>query len=251
MKKQAAIWVGILLLLGCAGIAQTGPDRVCEVNVTTPKPGGGKQLEEARKKHNEFHKAEKDKTPIFMWTLLTGPRTGDYLTVSCGMLWKDMDGHDDFDRRDREDIAKVMMPAVASNEASYFIYRPDLSLTPESGAPPTKQMTVIHYFVKPSGINTFTESVKRINTAIKQNNYPSKPSRWYQLVNGGEGPHYVLVSDRNSWSDMQGPDQTLADMLKKAYGDDDKSLQNLRDAVDHTVSELAVYRPDLSYIPEH
>ena len=38
-------------------------------------------------------------------------------------------------------------------------------------------------------------------------------------------------------------------MLKQAYGADDKTLQNLRDAVDHTVSELAEYRADLSYLP--
>lgn len=250
MKKQPLIWAGLVLLFGCVGFAQTGPDRVCEVNVTTPKPAGAKQLEEARKKHNEFHKSEKDKTPILVWSLVTGPRTGDFLTASCGMLWKDLDGHDDFDRRDTDDIAKVMMPAVASNQAAYYIYRQDLSMAPEP-ATPAKRMVVVHYFVKPGGLTAFTDSIKRINAAMKQTNYPSKPSRWYQLVSGGEGPHYVLVSDRNSWADMQPPEQTMTEMLKKAYGNDDKSLQNLRDAVDHTVSELAEYRPDLSYIPEH
>jgi hypothetical protein len=59
----------------------------------------------------------------------------------------------------------------------------------------------------------------------------------------------VAVVDRNSFSDMQGPEQPLADMLKQAYGNDDKTLQSLREAVDHTVSELLNYRADLSYIP--
>jgi hypothetical protein len=48
---------------------------------------------------------------------------------------------------------------------------------------------------------------------------------------------------------MQGPAQSMAEMLKQTYGNDDKTMQNLRDAVDHTVSELLEFRADLSYIP--
>jgi hypothetical protein len=49
--------------------------------------------------------------------------------------------------------------------------------------------------------------------------------------------------------DMQGPEQQMVDMLKQVYGNDDKSMQNLRDAVDHTMSEMLRFRADLSYVP--
>ena len=110
-------------------------------------------------------------------------------------------------------------------------------------------MSVVHYFVKPEGISAFTDSIKRINEAIAKAKYPAKPTRWYSLSNGGIGPHFVAVTDRNSWADMQPPEQTMADMLKQTYGADDKTMQTLRQAVDHTVSELLEYRGDLSYIP--
>jgi hypothetical protein len=84
---------------------------------------------------------------------------------------------------------------------------------------------------------------------VAKTKYPAKPTRWYQLANGGKGPHFVAVTDRNAWADMQPPELKMADMLKQAYGDDDKSLQTFRDAVDHTVSEMAEYRADLSYLP--
>jgi hypothetical protein len=170
------------------------------------------------------------------------------MTSVCGLAWKDLDGHDEFDKRDTEDIGKSLGPTIASNRASYYVLRPDLSLTPPSATAP-KMISVVHYFVKPSGITAFTDSIKRINAAIVQTKYPAKPSRWYQLANGGEGPHYVVVGDRNSWADMQGPAQSMAEMLKQTYGNDDKTMQNLRDAVDHTVSELLEFRADLSYIP--
>jgi hypothetical protein len=248
MRKQGLWWAGFLLLCTSLSWAQSGPDRVCEVNVTAPKPGGAKQFEEARKKHNEFHESEKDKTSILVWAISTGPSTGSYLTASCGQTWKEMDGQDTFNQRDAADIQKTLAPTVGSNQTSYYIIRPDLSRGTEP-ATPAKMMTVVHYFVKPSGLVQFTDSLKRINAAIEQTKYPLKPGRWYQLANGGEGPHFVVVTDRNSWGDMQGPQQSMADMLKQAYGSDDKTYQALRDTVDHTISEMMDYRADLSYTP--
>jgi hypothetical protein len=248
MRKLGMLWTACFLLGGSICWAQPGPDKVCEVNISLPKPGASRQFEEARKKHNEFHRAEKDKNGIAVWEITTGHFTGSYLTSSCGLGWKDMDGNEAFDKRDGADIDRTLRPTLAENKRSYYILRPDLSMTPESATPP-KMITIVHYFLKPSGISTFTDSVKRINAAMVQSKYPAKPSRWYQLVSGGDGPHYVVVTDRMSWADMQGPDQTMADMLKQVYGNDDKTMQNLRDAVDHTMSEMAEFRRDLSYMP--
>jgi hypothetical protein len=248
MRKLGLLWAAFLLLASSLSWAQNGPDSVCEINVSVPKPGGAKQFEEARKKHNEFHKAEKDKNTIEVWSISTGPSSGSYLTAVCGMTWKEMDGHEAFDHRDSADIGETLAPAIASNQRSYFILRKDLSLAPAPETRP-KKITVVHYFVKPSGLAQFTDAIKRINAAIVQAKYPTKPSRWYMLANGGEGPHYVLVTDRGSWADMQGPELQMVDMLKQVYGNDDKSMQNLRDAVDHTMSEMLEFRAELSYIP--
>ena len=248
MRKQGLLWAGLVLLCTTFGWAQTGPDKVCEVNVTVPKPGGAKEFEEARKKHNGFHVAEKDKNSIIVFAISAGRATGGYLTATCGMTWKDMDGHDAFDQRDAADREKTLAPTVGQNQAAYYILRSDLSLATEP-ATPAKMLTAVDYFVKPVGLVQFTDAIKRVNAAIKQTNYPAKPSRWYQLAVGGEGPRFVQVIDRNSWADMQAPDQTLVDMLKQAYGNDDKTLQTLRDAIDHTESQLLNYRADLSYLP--
>jgi hypothetical protein len=248
MRKLEMLWAASLLLTSSLGLAQTGPDSVCEVNVSIPKAGAAMDFENARKKHNEFHRSEKDKNTIAVWQITTGQSTGSYLTSVCGLTWKSLDGNDAFDKRDGADIDRTLRPTLADNKRSYYILRPDLSMVPDPGAPP-KMISIVHYFVKPSGLSAFTDSIKRINAAMVQSKYPAKPSRWYVLANGGEGPHYVVVGDRNSWADMQGPEQTMADMLKQVYGNDDKTMQNLRDAVYHTMSELAEFRPDLSYMP--
>jgi hypothetical protein len=248
MRRQGWLCTGLLLLSTSVCWSQSSADKVCEVNVTAPKPGGAKQFEEARKKHNEFHKNEKDKNAIMVWSISAGQATGNYLTATCGMTWKDMDGQDAFEQRDEADRQKTLALTTGSNQASYYVFRTDLS-TGSEAATPTKMMTAVDYFVKPGGLIQFTEAIKRINAAMKQTSYPAKPSRWYQLAVGGEGPRFVVVTDRNGWADMQGPEQTMQDMLKQAYGNNDKTLQSLREAVDHTSSQLMEYRGDLSYIP--
>lgn len=246
MRLKNCIFVTAVMLIASFGWAQGKPDSVCEVNATTPKPGGAKAFEQGRINHNKFHAAEKDKNPILIWSVLTGPGTGSYVTTVCGLTWKGLDGNEAFDKRDEADREKTMSGTVGQNHASYYVFRPDLSLGTEGGAP-AKMMTVIHYFVKPSGVVQFQDAIKKINAAIKQTSYPAKPGRWYVLANGGEGPHFVQVTDRAGWGDMQGPEKSMTDMLKEAG--DDKSLQNIRDAIDHTVSELLEYRGDLSYLP--
>lgn len=248
MTRKGLLSAAVLMLGTALGWAQSAPEKICEINVTTPKPGAAKQFEAARKKHNGFHQTEKDKNAIIVWAVLTGPASGKYVTGTCGLTWKDMDGHDAFDKRDDADRQLTLMPTIAANEMSFYALRSDLSSTPEP-AMPAKMSTVIHFFVKSAGLAAFTDSVKKINAAIAQTKYPAKPSRWYQLANGGVGPHFVLVTDRGSWADMQGPEQSLVDMLKQAYGNDDKTLQTLREQVDHTFSEMLEYRADLSYMP--
>jgi hypothetical protein len=249
MRIYRSLFVCALFLCGTLAFAQATPDQVCEVNVTTPKPGAAKMFEEARKQHNKFHVAEKDKDAINVWSLTTGPATGSYLTTTCGLTWKGLDGREGFDQRDEADRQKTITPAGASNQASYYVYRPDLSNPGPSAemAKPPKMITIVHYYVKPASVQQFQDAIKRISAAIKKTNYPVKPSRWYSLVSGGEGPHYVLVTDRNSWSDMELPQTSMADMLKQAG--DEKALQDLRDAFRYTMSEMAEYRADLSYVP--
>lgn len=248
MRIKRMLWLLSLVLVASLAWSQGGPDRICEINLVSAKPGMNSQLEDGRKKHNQFHAAEKDKNPVTVWSIATGPATGQYLMGTCGLQWKDLDGRDAFNAKDAADIQRTMAPSVARTETSYYMLRPDLSLSPESPTP-AKMISVTHFMVKPEGTMVFTNAVKRIGEAITKSKYPTPPSRWYQLVNGGEGPHFVLVSDRASWADMQGPQKTMAAMLSEVYGADDKTLQTLRESVSSTLSELLEYRADLSYTP--
>lgn len=246
MRKYALFLVS--LLLSVSALAQMSPQMVSEVNLATPKPGMANQWEAGRKQHSAFHAAQKDTWSILVWQIISGDRTGDYLMSSPGHSWKDFDSREDFNKLDTPNVEKTMGPYTAGTRTSYYIFREDLSLT-KPPTTPAKRRTTSIYTLIPGRVNDFIEAVKKINAAIQKTNYPAKPSRWYQLANGGEVPTFVLVSDRAAWGDMEPTEKKLEDALKEAYGDS-SALDQLRHSCQHISVEMSEFRPDLSYMPK-
>ncbi len=246
MRKLALIVT--LLLLAISAAAQSSPQIVSEVNMSTPKSGMTNQWEAGRKQHSAFHAAQKDTWNIFVWQILTGERTGSYMMASPGHSWKDLDARDAFNKIDLPNVDKTMGPYTERGSTAYYVFRDDLSMTKPS-ATPAKMRTTAIYTLIPEHLNDFIDAVKKINGGIQKTNYPVKPSRWYSLANGGDSPTFVLVTDRASWSDMEPPEKKMDEMLKEAYGDGGSQiLDQLRRSCKRIVTEMSVYRADLSYI---
>jgi len=239
-----------LLLVPASMLAQSSPNMVAAVNVTTPKPGTTAQWEAGRKEHSAFHASQKDAWPVFVWQILSGDRTGSYASVEPGHHWSDFDAHEAFDKLDEPEIAKSILPYSAGNTMGLYIFRNDLSRT-QPPATPAKMSTIISFSIIPGHGNDFADALKKINAGLQKSKYPDQPSRWYQLANGGDAPQYVLVIDRASWADLESPEKTMTAALKEAYGDaGPQLLEQLDRACSKITTELWVYRPDLSYIPQ-
>lgn len=251
MRATRAV-LGTLFTLAVAipAMAQQ-PGKVAEIHFNRVKPGMTQQYEAGRKKHMAWHKGQNDTWSWYTWAVLTGEGTGSYVVGTFGRNWKDFDDRTKFNEADGADAQANMGASLAGNEMSYYVYRPDLSLGQET-FPPAPLISVIHFMLKPDGINDFVEAVKKVNDGIKKTNYPTGGvSRWYQLANGGEGPHFVLVGDRANWAAFQPPpDKTLDSMMEEAYGKQEGAaiLSSLRKAIRSSHSEALQYRPDLSHV---
>lgn len=224
---------------------------VAEIHVNRVKPGMTAQYEAGRKKHMVWHKTQKDAWSWYVWEVLTGEGTGSYVVGTFQHQWKQFDGRDKFNEADSADAQASMGASLAGDQTSYYLHRADLSGGPEA-FPPTKMIAVTHFMLKPDGINDFVEGVKKVGEGIKKTSYPlSGTNHWYQLVNGGEGPHFVLVGERANWASFQPPtDKTLDAMMEEAYGKEQGAaiLSSLRKAIRSVHSEALQYRPDLSYV---
>jgi hypothetical protein len=238
-----------LLFAPATILAQSSPRIISEVHISTPKTGMTAQWEAGRKAHSAFHAAQKDTWTIYTWQILTGERSGSYIQASPGHHWSDFDSREAFNKLDAPDVAKNLAPYQANTTMSYFVFRDDMSMT-KPPASPAMMRTTTYYSVIPEHTNEFIATVKKINEAIQKTNYPAKPSRWYALASGGEAPTFVQLVDRATWADMEPPEKTLEAALKEAYGDSGPQLlDQLRRSCSKIMTELSVYRADLSYVP--
>ena len=245
------IYLAVVIALWTVALAAQTPSQessLVEVNVSTPRPGMTQQFEQGRKRHSDFHRAQKDTWPVFVYEVATGEFTGSYISVQPGHSWKDYDAREAFQKLDTPDVQKNMGPYETPGPRTFYVLRPDLSRgpMPSPGTPPAKMSLVTHFFVAPGMGNEFQDGIKKVNVAIEATKYPAKPARFYQLVNGGEGPHYVLVSDRSSWGDITPPAQTMDEALGP---DGAAALAQVRKASRRISTEIVIYRPDLSFVP--
>lgn len=251
MRIKSAV-LGALFAMAAAFPALAQPANVTIIAAQFLKPGMTKQYEAGRTKHMGWHKSQKDAWSWYVWEVISGDNTGAYVTGSFGHAWKDFDGREKFEKADDADVAATMGPSVARATLSYWTERADISQSPSTpGATPPPLTAVTTYHLNPDSVNDFIDAVKKVNDGIKKTNYAvAGPSRWYQLVNGGEVPTFVLIGDRANWAAFQPNDKTLDVMMGEAYGKEQGAaiLTSLRKTFRSLSNSIYQYRPELSYL---
>jgi hypothetical protein len=226
-------------------------NNVCRVYFSMPKPGMGQQYEAGRKKHMQFHRDQKDTWTWNTFAIETGDNAGMYVTSSCGHAWKDFDEWEArMGKADTADGATNLTPYVQGGRNGFYVYRSDMSLAP-ANQPPAPMTAVTVFVLHPGAGTDFIAAIKKVNDALgKQADWP-KTGGWLQLVNGGEGPTFVLLNSRKNWADFAPLPKTLADVLNDTYGKEaaDQIQKTLRDCTAHQFTEAAAFRADLSYAP--
>ncbi|HMK73604.1 MAG TPA: hypothetical protein VK454_09705 [Myxococcaceae bacterium] len=255
MTARNAVFGALCALLPAfPAMAQQPPGPVAQIVFQEVKSGATKQYEAGRKKHMAWHKSQKDTWTWYVWEVITGQDTGSYIVGTFGHAWKDFDGREKFEQADIADLSVNVGPSVSHDVDRVYIERADMSLSPSTASStPAPMVSVTAFSLRPEGVNDFIDAVKKINEGIKKTNYPQPgASRWYQLINGGEVPLYVLVGDRATWSAFQPNDKSLDAMMEEAYGKEQGAaiLAAGRKAIKSQVTSASKYRPDLSYIPE-
>jgi len=153
-------------------------------------------------------------------------------------------------KADTTDRATNLTPYVQGGRNGFYVYRSDMSLAP-ANQPPAPMTAVTIFVLHPGAGPDFIAAVRKVNDALnKQADWP-KTSGWLQLVNGGEGPTFVLLNSRKNWADFAPLPKTTADVLNEAYGKEvsDQIQKTIRDCTAHQYSEEAAYRADLGYMP--
>lgn len=245
-----SVALGAGLACGLPALAQKTPD-IGHVSIWKVKAGSTPAaFAEARKKHNEFHRAQKDTHGLQVWEIINGDHAGNFVVGSFDHYWKDFDGREAFDAADAADAAKTINLHGEVVTDGYWTRMADMSrMAPGATAPP-KYAQVTHYWVSPADAPQFEDALKEITAALTKANWPSY-STWYRLVSGGDGPHYVLSTARNSMAEFAPPEKGLLDTVSEQVGSREANelFETTRKATKKVYTEILAFRPDLSYIP--
>ena len=249
--RKSRVLLGALLAtaLSTAALAQESTGNIAIVYTAKPKSGSWPQLEEALAKHFGWHRAHKDDFAWIVWQVISGDNMGDFTVTTFGHSWKDFDARVKFDQADDADFVPNVLPFIDKISLHYMEMIPEAS-RPSASQQPTPLRQLTHYFVNPSGVVRFLDALKEIKAALDKANYPVRSS-WFRLVSGGEGPHYVLAVERNSWAELERPAKSLEQVLAEATSPSKavELMAAVRDNTRKTYSEMLQLRPDLSYFP--
>jgi hypothetical protein len=239
-----------VVLIAAAAWAQNPPTGdICRIFFVKPQPGMDQQLEAGRKKHMQFHKSHNDTWAWNTYQIETGMNTGTYVTSTCGHQWKDFDDWEKtLGKADAADATANMGPYEQQAWSSFYRYRADLSLGLSQG--PAALSAVYVYRLHRGKVDEFVAATRKIADALRAAHWPESAG-WLELVNGGEGPVFVLILERKGWADFAPAAKTVSQVVDEAYGKDQAAaLWKDRDAtVAQSYTEAASYRPDLSYVP--
>ena len=233
---------------------------VAQILVQTPLRGKAAEYEQGTKKYILWLKENHDKFAWYTWQVVTGKDTGSYVVGTFGHRWEDFDERDNLSTFVDKNFDTNVATYLSSSSRTFYVLRTDLSLSPEPKLPPKYEQLNI-FSVRPEGAREFSQSIRKMNSALRQTGFKSESflspnsagghSRWYFMTNGGQGPQYILVTDRNSYRDFNPVETSLDDVMEQVYGKEqgDAIMSNVRRTFFHVYSELLRYRPDLSYVP--
>lgn len=215
------------------------------------KPGMGTQFEEGLKKFHQWEEQQSIPFTFNVWSIISGPRTMQYAITTSGHDWKDFDALTKFNSAAQKQIQADMGAYVQSVKISFWLYREDLSGRPLNTSQPRPAfISVTTYFLKPDGWPGVTDAIKAANAAIQKSHWPGKPSGWYALLNGGDGPQLTIVTGHQNWADLQPPEPSFVKMLGDVYGEEGAQAlgKKFYSSLRTWRTEIWRYRQDLSYM---
>jgi hypothetical protein len=252
MRKVFISLSFIALAMALPASAQMQPKSLARIIIVKPNPGMAAQWEQGIKQVNDWAHQHNRPFTLYVWAIVSGPRTGQYALGTFGHDWKDFDAVAEASQGLGKEIAANLEPSTASHLTSYWEFRQDLtgrSVNLEQTPPPFA--AVVTFFLKIGGEQNVEGAIKAGGAAAQSAHWQGKPSEWYTLVNGGFEPEMALVMPRQNWADFQPPAKTFFDMLSDVLGKEGfAALRNkFNSGVRAVRSEIWAYRPDLSYIP--
>ncbi len=241
-----------LLVAFCLGllsqtlIAQS--NNLARIYFVKVKAGHGAEFAAALKEHAAWRKQAGDPWTWVVHQVVNGNYLGDYLIRSGGHNWSDFDDYEDFLRKSGVEFNKTVGPHI--KDVTNAITAVDtVNVDWPENPNDVNLISVITYHLKPGQGSAFWQAANKFHKAIQENNRDVHYAFSWN-VNGGKGPIVSLVLPFKNWADMQGPEESLRDFIKRVLGEEEANKLFIDFSDTYTLTETMILRvrPDLSVI---
>ncbi|UCH66472.1 MAG: hypothetical protein JSW63_04910 [Ignavibacterium sp.] len=214
------------------------------------KSGHGAEFAAALKEHSAWRKQAGDPWTWIVYQVANGKHLGHYLIRSGGHTWADFDDYEEFLRKGGVEFNKTVGPHIKS--VSNVITAVDtVNIDWPENWQDVNLISLITYDLKPGHGPAFWQAANKYHNAIQEHNRDAHYAFGWN-VNGGSGPRVSLALPFMNWADMQGPDETMRDFMRRVMGEEeaDKLFMEFNDTYTSTESMILRVRYDLSVMPD-
>jgi hypothetical protein len=234
----------LFLALTCLpfmAVAQT--NNVFSIDRVFPKVGQTQQYEKALVAHQQkYHKGD---WAWQVYTVETGPDAGAYRTVEGPTSWDKFDHRGTLGEAHTTDYSKTVAPYLTEKSSTSFtVFREDLSTAKITDRADKAVMN--HIYPKPG----YGEDVEELFKKLKKVWEASGQSVGvYEVSSSGEPQFIAMVLYKQGLKEREvGFRKPFKERYNAANGEGSWAayIQSIKDAVDHTWSEILYYHPELS-----
>ena len=234
----------LFLALTCLpfmAVSQTG--NVFSIDRVFPKVGQTQQFEKALLAHQQkYHKGD---WAWQVYTVETGPDVGAYRTVEGPMSWDKLDHRGSLGEAHTTDYAKTVAPYLTERSStSYTVFREDLSTAKITDRADKAVMN--HIYPKPGYGEDVEEMFKKLKKVWEAS---GQSVAVLEASSSGEPQFIAMVFYKQGLKEREvGFRKPFKERYTAANGDGSWAayMQGIKNAVDHTWSEMLYYHPELS-----
>jgi len=215
-----------------------------------PDPVRKAQYEAARKEKLKWHRDKNDPLPLYVWEVVSGERTGQYLVAVSVKDWEVFDSTPVSIEENKKRFMETFKTEVMGVRTFFMDHLVEVSRNPDMETP--APMTILRYYKVAYGKwGDFYNLLRKFREAAEVGEWPVRYS-WFSVNNGAEEPMFVEAIPKKNWADMSPPAKAPLQLAMDLFGPEETiSMTNLMSViVEKEDSEILRYRPDLSYIPE-
>lgn len=258
MRKFSKFVLGLSLAVGCASVSaaqQMSIPKVLEIQREYLKPGkSGMVHQKAESAFVSAMTRANWPTHYFAMTSLSGKTRALFLT-----------SYDSFEawENDTAAVAKNAALSAALDHAAYadgelldsadqgiFRFREEMSLRPRPDLSQMRYMELIVFRVRPGKEKEWSEVVKMAKAGYEKG-VPDSHWGMFEEVFGGDGGTYLLLTARNSLSEI---DKAFASDKNFAAAMGEEGMKKLDEmfaaCVESTSQQLFAVSPEMSYPPD-